>query len=187
MTDCSRRALLLGSVAVALAGAIPARATEPQLSDDGLYRQPWFIKSFLDLTRDYANAVKSGKNFAILWEMKGCPWCKLLHTVNFVQPAISTYIQENFAILQLNLNGMRDVKDFDKEQLPEKMLSEKYAINSTPTLQFFKGSLAAMPMELGRTGYLKPDEFLQMLHFVREKGYEEGTFDTWLARSRSKS
>ena len=42
----TRRALLLGSGALLAAGT-GARA-EPIMTDEGYYREPWFIESFLD-------------------------------------------------------------------------------------------------------------------------------------------
>ena len=56
-------------------------------------------------------------------------------------------------------------------------------VNSTPTFQFLRPTDAAAGQELGRAGYLKPDEFLSLLRFIREKGYEKGSYEDW-AKSR---
>ena len=61
----------------------PALAYEAKLCDDGLYHQDWFNNSFLDLKDDMQEATKAGKRFAIIWEQKGCPYCRYVHTVNF--------------------------------------------------------------------------------------------------------
>ena len=107
-----RRKFLLGTAAAAFAAA-SARADEPILTDDGLYKQPWFIESFLDLAEDLDGAQKQGKRFAIAWELRGCPYCKETHLVNFAQPRISNYVKTNFEVLQLNIIGSRKVTDFD--------------------------------------------------------------------------
>jgi thioredoxin-related protein len=174
----SRRSLLAGCAAATLAPH-SALAQAPALSDDGLYHQPWFLQRFLDLADDFHTARKAGKNFILLWELKGCPYCKLLHSENFAKPAIAAYAKENFDILQLNLVGSRPVTDFDGTQRPEKELAVHHEVQGTPTLQFFiehNGSI----QEAGRTQYLKPAEFLGMLRFVREKAYETTPFDEWL-------
>jgi thioredoxin-related protein len=174
----SRRSFI-GACAAASFFAVPAFGKEPQLSEDGLYQQPWFLQSFLDLREDFQGTQASGKSFVLLWELKGCPYCKLLHTVNFANPKIAAYARENFDFLQLNIIGSRPVTDFDGTELPEKALAERYQVEGTPTLQFFiPGSGGTQ--EAGRTKYLKPAEFLGMLHFVREKGYESMPFDSWL-------
>ena len=73
----------------------PARA-EPILTDDGLYKEPWFLESFLDLADDLEGAGKEGKRFVVMWELKGCPYCKETHLVNFARADIADYIKSEF-------------------------------------------------------------------------------------------
>ena len=47
-----RRNLLVGAASLAALDASRARAEQPILTDDGLYKQPWFLESFLDLADD---------------------------------------------------------------------------------------------------------------------------------------
>jgi len=182
----SRRSLLLAAAATGAAGIVPARA-EPTLTADGLYREPWFLESFLDLRDDLQSTTKEEKRFVIMWELKGCPYCKETHFVNFAQKRISDYIKANFEILQLNIIGSLPVTDFDGEQLSEKKLAAKYGVRFTPTFQFFQSDLAAMKAlpprkrEVARApGYLRPNDFLAMFRFVREKAYEKGSFRDFL-------
>ena len=177
----TRRWLLAGAASLAAAGS--ARAAEPILTDDGLYRQSWFLESFLDLSDDLDGAAKEGKRFAIMWELKGCPYCKETHFVNFAQPRIADYIKANFDVLQLNIIGSRKVTDFDGTEMSEKELAAKYGVRFTPTIQFFgerAAALKALPpakREVARApGYLRPDDFLAMFRFVREKAYETKSF-----------
>jgi thioredoxin-related protein len=152
----------------------------PSLDLEGLYREPWLPKTSGSLDTDFAAAAKSGKNFAILWEMRGCPWCKLLHMETFARADIAAYLQENFSLVQLNLRGKQKIAGFGGEKLSQEDLSYKLDVNSTPTFQFFKPSDAAAGQELGRAGYVKPDEFLLLLRFIREKGYEKGSYEEWV-------
>lgn len=174
--------MLAGAASAALSGPL-ARAEEPVLTDDGLYKQPWFLESFLDLSDDLEGAAKEGKRFAIMWELKGCPYCKETHFVNFAQPKIADYIKANFEVLQLNIIGSRKVIDFDGTEMSEKELAAKYAVRFTPTFQFFAEraaplkALAPAKREVARApGYLRPDDFLAMFRFVREKAYETKSF-----------
>ena len=120
-----------------------ARA-EAILTEDGIYRQPWFLESLLELADDLAAAGEKKKRLAIMWELRGCPYCKETHLVNFAKPEISAFIQQHFEILQLNLIGSREVVDFDGEKLSEKRLAQKYDVRYTPTFQFFPDSAAAL-------------------------------------------
>ena len=130
----TRRNLLIGAASLALLGR--ARG-EPMLTDDGLYKEPWFLESFLELADDLEAAHRQGKRFVIMWELKGCPYCKETHFVNFARGDISDYIKANFEVLQLNIIGSRKVTDFDGKELSEKALALKYGVRFTPTFQFF--------------------------------------------------
>src|SRR6476659_9450448 len=136
----TRRNLATGSVALAASLAASRLRAEPVLSEDGLYRQPWFIDSFLELADDLQAAAKSGKRFAIMWELRGWPYCRETHLVNFARADIEDYVKGNFDILQLNIVGARKVTDFDGSEISEKALAAKYGVRFTPTIQFFSES-----------------------------------------------
>jgi thioredoxin-related protein len=181
-----RRHFLIGTAALGLF-ASRADAAEPILTDDGLYKQSWFLESFLDLAEDLEGARKDGKRFVIMWELRGCPYCRETHLVNFAQSRISDYVRANFEVLQLNLIGSRKVTDFDGSELGEKQLAAKYGIRFSPTLQFFPEGVAGLKQlppanrEVSRApGYLRPDDFLAMFRFVREKAYESKSFREFL-------
>jgi len=186
----TRRNLILGAASV-LAFGVPRISAEPILTDDGLYKEPWFLESFLDLADDLESTRKEGKRLAIMWELKGCPYCKETHFVNFARADVSDYIKSNFEVLQLNIIGSRKVTDFDGSELSEKEMAAKYGVRFTPTFQFFgerAAELKALPpqkREVARApGYLRPDDFLAMFRYVREKAYEKGSFRDYLkARS----
>ena len=178
----NRRKLLLGAAALGVFGVNGARGA-PVLTDDGLYKEPWFLESFLELADDLDAAHKEGKRLAIMWELKGCPYCKETHFVNFARPDIADYIKANFEVLQLNIIGSRKVTDFDGVELSEKALAAKYGVRFTPTFQFFPeraGPLKALEpakREVARLpGYMRPDDFLAMFRYVREKAYESKSF-----------
>lgn len=188
----SRRHLLVATAAASALAVVPARGAEPILTDDGLYKQPWFLESFLELADDLDEAQKAGKRFAVMWELKGCPYCKETHFVNFARDDISNYIKSNFVILQLNIIGSRKVKDFDGQEMSEKELAAKYGVRFTPTFQFFDENAAALKdrepqkREVARApGYLRPDDFLTMFRFVREKAYRDKSFRDYVKSQRS--
>src|SRR5215472_17683365 len=182
-----RRSLLLGGASFVALSGTGARAEQPILTDDGLYKQPWFLESFLDLGDDLEVADKEGKRFAIVWELRGCPYCKETHFVNFAQSRIADYVKTNFEVLQLNIIGSRKVTDFDGAELSEKELAAKYAVRFTPTFQFFAeevSTLKSLPppkREVARApGYMLPDDFLAMFRYVREKAYESKSLRDYL-------
>ncbi len=187
-----RRNLLMGAASFAALLGSRAHAEPPILTDDGLYKQPWFLESFLDLPDDLETARKEGKRFVIMWELRGCPYCKETHFVNFAQPRIANYVKSNFEVLQLNIIGSRKVTDFDGTELSEKELAAKYGVRFTPTFQFFAenaSTLKNLPpekREVARSpGYMLPDDFLAIFRYVREKVYESKSFRDYLKTLRS--
>jgi thioredoxin-related protein len=185
----SRRKFIGGSAAglvAARANPAPAAAV---LTDDGLYTQPWFLQSFLEYPDDLQAAADKGKRFAVLWELRGCPYCKQLHLVNFAKPEIESFIKARFEILQLNIGGSREVTDFDGEKLSEKQMAQKYGVRYTPTLQFFPETAAGLgpkpprEREVARSvGYVEPAPFLATFRYVAEHGYEKGGLSDYLKR-----
>jgi len=178
----TRRNLMLGAASCGVLTGAGARA-EPILTDDGLYKEPWFLESFLELGDDLEGAARQGKRFVVMWELKGCPYCKETHFVNFAQPRISDYIRSNFEVLQLNIIGSRKVIDFDGEELSEKAMAAKYGVRFTPTFQFFPESPEGLKdrppakREVARApGYLRPNDFLAFFRYVREKAYRTKSF-----------
>ncbi len=189
----NRRDVLAAAAAVAGLGAVTARraTAEALVNDDGLHTQPWFLESFLHLAEDLEAATAAGKRFAIIWELKGCPYCKDTHLVNFADPSISGFVRERFDILQLNLVGAREVTDFDGQKLPERSLAEKYGIRFTPTFQFFPAAAEGLSGKRPRDreavraqGYLPPRQFQAMFRFVAERAYEKGSLSAYLQETR---
>jgi len=182
----SRRALLMAGGSLALApGAAQAAAV---MTDDGFYREDWFLDSFLELADDLKSTTAAGKQLAIIWEQPGCPYCRETHLVNFANKSIETYIRDHFEVLQLNLRGSRIVTDFDGEKLGERQLAGKYGVRGTPIIQFFPnrsdlGQKAPREREVNRIpGYMAPAGFLVMFAFVAERAYERGSLRDYLRR-----
>jgi len=163
---------LLASTVVTMA-ALPALA-KAKLGEDGLYQEDWYLESFLDLAEDLGNASQSGKRFVILWGLRNCPACRRMHEVHLADPAIESYIRDNFAVLHLNILGAREVTDFDGGKLTEKALAKRYGIEGTPAIQFFptsaNGLAAKLPKEreVARMASLpEPQAFIAQFRAVR--------------------
>jgi thioredoxin-related protein len=190
----TRRKLITGSGALALSAALPlsAKADGPIPTDDGLYRESWFIESFLDLTDDLEAAHKQGRRLALMWELRGCPYCRETHYVNFARSDIASYVKSNFDVLLMNTIGSRKVTDFDGAELSEKQFAAKYGVRYTPTFQFFPETAAGLKgkapdkREVARmAGYLMPEDFIAMFRYVRTNAYETKNFRDFLKSARS--
>jgi thioredoxin-related protein len=179
----SRRAFLAAPMALAV--PLPA-AGAAVLGDDGLYREDWYLDSFLDLPEDAAAAAADGKHFAVEWGQRGCPYCKWLHTVYFADPAIEAPIRSAFAIAHLDLNGAREVTAMDGDRMTEKALAARSGIRLTPTFQFFAVRDGVLAEVARMPGLLEEDEFSAMFRYVATDGWRTLGFEEWRAREASR-
>ncbi|HEY0837171.1 MAG TPA: thioredoxin family protein [Azospirillum sp.] len=179
---------LVAAAALLVSGAV-ARADEPRYDLGGLHHEDWFLMSLLVLGEDHADAAAAGKRLAIVWEQKGCIYCRDMHDKHLKDPRIAGFVRQHFAMLQLDLRGDRMVTDFDGQVLSEKELARKHRVNLTPTIQFLpesaldlKGKRVA-DVEVARMpGLLNPGHFLAMFEFVQGRHYEKPMdFDGYLA------
>lgn len=177
----------LGILGGSADAAEPTKSIEPVQNDDGMYTQAWFLESFLDLKEDLAEAQGEGKRLAIMWEQKGCPYCRETHTVNFALPRINNYVRDNFTVLQLNIWGDREVTDFDGEVLSEKKLARKWGVVFTPTISFLaeegelkEGEPGNKQIAATMPGYFRPFHFLAMFEFVKERRYDKQHFQRYI-------
>jgi len=176
---------LLLPAALSVTGLGPALASdEPAVDDDGIYTQPWFSNtSFLVLNEDLEEAAAADKRFAILWEQKGCPYCREMHRVNFAKKQIKAFVKDNFQVLQLNMWGSKTVTDFDGEELEERELARKWKVLFTPTVNFLDkkpGESFAKTEVMRMPGYFKPFHFMSMFEYVKAEAYKEQQFQRFL-------
>ena len=190
----TRRALLAGGASTGAALlAVPALCDdEPAVADSGLFTQPFFLDTFLDLGDDHAEAAAEDKGLVVIFEQRGCPYCREMHRVNFARPEIVDFVTKHFNVVQLDLWGSREVTDFDGEEMEERSLARKWGVNFTPTLVFFSkaADVAGKPgntVESARLpGYFKPFHFLTMFEYVDSGRYDELPFQRYLQEKADK-
>lgn len=165
----------------------PARALE--IGEDGLHKQPWFTATFNDVAEDIGMASAQGKRLAIIFEQRGCSYCKKLHETVFSDPEVSRYISDNFVVVQMNLYGASEVTDLDGTALTEKSAAKRWRILYTPTVLFLPDQVpndaksVAEAVVATMPGAFQKGTVLDMFTWVREKGYEKDeTFQEYHAR-----
>ena len=186
----SRRQFALAGAAFATSPFLtlsPHRARAAAVGDNGLHVQPFFVDSFLDMGEDLTDAKAEDKGLVILFEQRGCPYCKEMHEVNFASQKVRDAILPHFNFVQLDLWGSREVTDFDVEAMEERELARRWGVNFTPTLSFFakdtevSGSESGKALEAARLpGYFKPFHFVSMFEFVADGSYKDQNFQRYL-------
>lgn len=169
-----RQLLVLAVAALLFAGASVAAA---ELGEDGLHKEDWFTITFKDVAEDIADAKSEGKRLVVVFEQRGCIYCRDMHEKLLSDPEVRDFIKANFMVVQYNMFGDEEVTDLDGETLTEKRAARKWGYVFTPTLVFLPedapsdvsvrdAAVATMPGAFGKW------TFLNMFRWVREKGYE---------------
>lgn len=163
--------------ALALTATVSASCLAATMGEDGLHKQPWFTITFKDIAEDIQTASDEGKRLAIIFEQRGCIYCRRMHEKLFTDPEVTDYIKENFMVVQYNMFGDEEVTDLDGEELTEKTAARKWGYVFTPTIVFLpeevpsdgtvsEAAVATMPGSFGKW------TFLNMFRWVHEKGYQ---------------
>ncbi len=152
-------------------------AAAATVGEDGLHKQDWFATTFRDIGEDIQDAAADGKRLAIIFEQRGCIYCRAMHEKLLSDPEVTDFIKENFMVVQYNMFGDEEVIDLDGESLTEKTAARKWGYVFTPTIVFLpesvpegktagEAAVATMPGAFGKW------TFLNMFRWVKEKGYE---------------
>ena len=168
--------------------ALPSAAAE--LGDDGLHKTDWMRDTFKDLREDLGEANAEGKRLALFMEQRGCIYCTKMHKEVYPREDVSSYIRENFFVVQLNLHGDTEVTDFDGEVLTEKAAARKWGLLFTPSILFMPEEVDEDQSAQSAAVAVMPGAFgagttLDMFTWVNEKLYSldfEEDFQRYHAR-----
>lgn len=171
---------MLGRLALTLflaLAALPAQALK--MGDDGLYKPDWISVTFKDLAEDLEAAREAGKRLVLIFEQRGCIYCKKMHEQVLSDPEISALITKHFMVIQLNLYGDEDVTDFDGKTLSEKAIARRWRIMFTPTIMFMPekvpaGKTAAQAAVATMPGAFGKGTTMDLFRWVLDKRYLKG-------------
>lgn len=161
---------------IALVIAVPGYGAEVDVGDDGLHKTAWMRDTFKDLREDLDEANAEGKRLVLFFEQRGCVYCTKMHNEVFPREDISSYIEENYFVVQLNLHGDVEVTDFDGDVRTEKDMARKWGILFTPTIMFIDEQVDEGIPATQATVAVMPGAFLagttlDMFTWVAEKRY----------------
>ncbi len=166
--------LLLG---LCLGIAIPAGATDDaprgEIVGGVAHAVPgWFKESFLEITDDVDEASEAGRHVMLFFELNGCPYCDRMLRESFETDPLSSYIQANFDVIALNIQGDREIAFNEDISVSEKQLSEMLKVYSTPALIFLDENNKTITRV---NGYRAPERFQQVLEYVSTRAYRNAS------------
>jgi thioredoxin-related protein len=166
--------LIAAAMAVLLL-ALPVQAVE--MGDDGLHKPDWLHETFREMSDDLADAQAEGKRLMVIFEQRGCAYCKKMHTEVFTDPEIEAMLRDDFFVVQMNLFGDVEVTDFDGLVLPEKQMAVRWGVVFTPTMVFLPDSdpgavPAGQAAVITVPGAFSANTTRDLLTYVLENGYD---------------
>jgi thioredoxin-related protein len=128
----------------------------------------WFKESFLEIADDVDEASEEGRHVLLFFDLNGCPYCDRMLEESFEKDPLSSYIQENFDTIAINIQGDRDVAFNEEISVSEKQLGEILEVRATPALVFLGEDNKAV---VRVNGYRAPERFKLILEFVATRSY----------------
>jgi thioredoxin-related protein len=162
--------LLLGaSLGIALSVNAADTNTRGRIVGGAAHPLPdWFKESFLEIADDVDEASETGRHVMLFFDLNGCPYCDRMLEESFNAEPIGSYIQANFDVIAINIQGDREIAFNEEISVTEKQLAEILKVYSTPALVFLNEDNKTI---VRVNGYRAPERFQQVLDFVATRSY----------------
>ncbi|MEG3637753.1 thioredoxin family protein [Magnetococcus sp. PR-3] len=136
----------------------------------------------LDLPGEMEAAAEEGKGLVVMFHYSGCPFCDKMRLRVFPDPDVDSYYTKNYVLLETNIRGDLDMVTPDGQEMSEKKWARNMRIRATPVFLFYD---TQGKERLKLTGYQNPRIFVGAGRYVKEKGWEKGSFVRWMRQQGS--
>jgi len=133
----------------------------------------WFKESFLDIAEDVEEAAEGDRHIILFMHLNDCPYCHKMVEDNFKNSEMSSFIQNNFDVIAINIKGDREVAFNEKLTVTEKRLAKMVKVRYTPTILFLSKNNEIV---LRINGYRSARSFAHALNFVKQQQYKKMVF-----------
>lgn len=140
----------------------------------------WFKESFLEIREDVDEATAENKHVILFFQLNACPYCDRMLSESFEAEPLTSYIQDHFDTIAINIRGDRDIVFNEETSLTEKELSEMLKVRGTPAILFLDSDNKTV---VRVNGYRAPERFKKILQYVNEKGYQQGSLAEYLEKN----
>ena len=126
----------------------------------------WFLSSFLDLNEDIEELASNNKRLILFLHQPNCPYCHKFVYENLEDEKTKAKIQKDFAVMDINMFGDREVTDIDGNTSSEKEFAIKHKVQFTPTVIFFDENANQV---LRLNGYQSIEKFNLAIDYVKDR------------------
>lgn len=144
----------------------------------------WFKESFLDIADDIEEAKENDKHVMLFLTLKFCPYCTKMLKENFTKGTVNQpFIEENFDVIGINVQGSKEIAINEDTTLTEKEYAAHLKVQYTPTILFLD---ANNKIVVRINGYRSQKNFKHILNFVKNKEYKNTTLTKYLEKNKNK-
>lgn len=115
-------------------------------------------------------AFDSEKQVLIDFTTKTCGWCRRMEREAFVDPQVVDYVNEHFVPVKVWGDSPRELEIDGFTTSEMRIAREIYRVRGYPTFWFLESDGKKIGQQ---PGYQKPNQFLSLLEFVKERKYEQ--------------
>ncbi len=144
----------------------------------------WFKESFLEIADDVDEATEEGRHVLLFFQLNDCPYCDRMLEESFETDPLTSYIQQHFDSIAINVRGDRDIAFNEEISVTEKELSEILEVRATPAILFLDENNKTI---VRVNGYRAPERFRQVLEYVATKSYRSVKLADYLAAKLDKN
>jgi thioredoxin-related protein len=112
-----------------------------------------------------------------------CHWCKVMDKETYGNPDVIEFSKDKIAYAKINAESSDKVK-FQNATYSGREMAMMFGVQGYPSTSFMneKGELITTV-----SGYIKPDQFINILKFISGKHYETLSFEDFLKQQGSKN
>lgn len=132
----------------------------------------WFKESFLDIADDVDEAAEENKHVILFFQLNDCPYCDRMLSESFESEPLTSYIQQHFDTIAINVRGDREIAFNEDISVTEKELSKILEVFATPAIVFLNNENETIARV---NGYRAPQRFQTVLEYVATGAYESLT------------
>ncbi len=157
-------------LAVVMLSGQAVSAERGKITGGAVHQAPdWFKESFLEIVDDVEEASEDGKHVLLFFQLNACPYCDRMLEESFETEPLTSYIQEHFDTIAINVRGDRDIAFNEETSVSEKELSEILQVRATPAILFLNEENKTI---VRVNGYRAPERFRQVLEYIATKSYQ---------------
>jgi thioredoxin-related protein len=163
----------LAALALVVLAGLAARPAAAQTDASAI---PDDAPNWLPMAEAIAAARADSSLLAVHLYAKWCGWCSRLDRDVYTDDHVQAYLADHYAVTRVDIESDETVPFFGRD-LPMRELASAFEVTGTPTTVFFDAEgtfITKLP------GFAPADQFVLILRYVRERGYELMPFPDWV-------